>query len=139
MTRNKIEFAPPWIVDKAVRIEVDENWDGAYEEIHENDVDRSSNIIGAHFVFKVKKEEKGKTLKARLCPPGNKDKMKDLIRSDAASVQFDSIRLLLSTAACKGFRLGCVHIKKAYMQSGPITRDLYIRPPKELNCGKGIL
>lgn len=113
--------------------------EGAFEEVNESELDKHANIIGAHFVFKVKKEEKGKRLKARLCPHGNRDKMKYLIRSDTASVQFDSIRLLLSLAAFRGFRLGCIDIKKAYMQSGRITRDLYVRTLRELNCGRGIL
>lgn len=42
------------------------------------------------------------------------------------------IRLLLFLAVMLGFRIGATDVKGAYMKSGPTTRDLYVRPPKEL-------
>ena len=49
------------------------------------------------------------------------------------------IRLMLCLSAMFGFRLGHLDVKGAYMQSGPIKRDIYVRPPKELNPKPGEL
>lgn len=101
---------------------------------------RAENVISAHFVYKVKSDEKGKKrLKARLCPHGNRDKMKDTIRKDSATAQFDVIRLICSIASILRMRLGCIDVKGAYLQSGPITRDIYVKPPRECNVPRGIL
>lgn len=71
-------------------------------------------------------------MKARLCPHGNRDKMKNDVRKDSSTAQFDEILLLLSLASMLHFRLGCIDIKGAYLQSGPIRRQIYILPPPEV-------
>lgn len=76
-------------------------------------------------------------LKARLCPHGNRDKMKHQIRKDSATAQFDVIRLLLSIATILQLRLGCVDIKGVYLQSGPIQRKIFVRPSKEITSERG--
>lgn len=50
------------------------------------------------------------------------------------------IRLVIIQAATLGLVIGTEDIKGAYMQSGPIRRDLYVRPTrdchrKEESCG----
>lgn len=140
VTRKRMECAPQWILDKAVRSELEVNWKDAYVPIIESDVPRKANVITSHFVFKIKKEEGGKMrLKARLCPHGNRDKMKNDIRKDSATAQFDVIRLFCSMAAVLQFRLGCLDIKGAYLQSGPIQREIFVRPPKECGSIRGML
>lgn len=81
MNRRGIECAPPWVIDKAVKEEVKSNWSGSYEEVYELSVPRHSNIIRSHIVYNVKSEEGvSKRFKARLCPHGNRDIMKDEVR-----------------------------------------------------------
>ena len=140
VTRRKMECAPPWIVEKAVTAEYTSNWADAYIEVKDEDVRKGANVIGSHIVYKVKVEENGrKRLKARLCPHGNHDIEKDSVRKDSATAQFDVIRMLCSLATILNFRLGCLDIKGAYLQSGPIQRDIYVRPPPELHSRRGIL
>lgn len=140
VTRRKMECAPPWIVEKAVKTEYNSNWANSYIEMKDADVPKGANVIGSHIVDKVKVEENNrKRLKAHLCPHGNHDNEKDSIRKDSATAQFDVIRLLCSIAAFLRFRLGCLDIQGAYLQSGPIRRDIYVRPPPELRTRKGIL
>lgn len=86
----------------------------------------------------VKQEENGKKrLKDSLCPHGNRDKMKNNIRKDSATAQFDVIRLFCSIATILNFRLGFLDIQKAYLQSGPIQREIFVRPPRECGADRG--
>lgn len=78
-------------------------------------------------------------MKARLCPHGNRDKEKGNIRNDSANALFDIMRILLSLAAILNFPLGCFDMKGACLQSGQVSRELYVRPPKEWNCKRGVL
>lgn len=92
-----------------------------------------SNVINSHIVYKVKVEENiHMRIKASICPHGNRDKMKGKIRKDSVSDRFDVIMLLLSMATILGFHIGCIDIKSAYLQSGPIKRTIYVRPPRGL-------
>lgn len=71
-------------------------------------------------------------MKARLCPNGNRDLLKNTVRNDFSTTQFDVTRLILSLATIFIFRIACVDIKDAYLQSGPIKRCIYVSPPREL-------
>lgn len=55
---------------------------------------------------------------------------------DSATVQFDVIRLMLSMISMTPMRLGLVDISSVYMQSGPIQRENYVRPPREWDRGR---
>lgn len=137
---GKIAFAPPWIVEQTFAKEHESNWSDAYETVVEKDVPREANIITSHVVYKVKTDEQGeRELKARIVPHGNRDLEKDSIRKDSATAQLCVIRLLLSIVTFLGFRLGFADIKGAYLQSGPIQRQIYVRPPKEWQGTRGRL
>ena len=132
VTRNKLEFAPPWILDDAFDTEYKANWSESYTPVEEKDVPRHANIITSHVVYKVKTDEDGtRTLKSRIVPHGNRDDEKDSIRKDSATAQLNIIRLLLSLVTFLGFRIGTADIKGAYLQSGPFQRAIYVRPPRE--------
>ena len=132
VTRSKLEFAPPWILDYAFDKEYKSNWVGSYIPVEEKDVPHDANIITSHVVYKIKTAEDGtRTLKSRIVPHGNRDDDKDSIRKDSATAQLNIIRLLLSLVTFLGFRLATADIKGAYLQSGPIKRAIYVRPPRE--------
>lgn len=77
-------------------------------------------------------------LKGWICPHGNRDVMKNDVRNDSATAQFDVIRLMLSVTAILPFRIGLVDISGIYMQSVPIKRKIYVRPPRERDeAGRG--
>lgn len=133
VTRSKLQYAPDWLLDEALRIEYEENWCKNIEHVEDTDVPRNSNIISSHVLYKVKvDEDDNKKMKARICPHGNRDLEKNNIRNDSTNAQFDMIRLLLFLSLMFSFRLGGLDVKGAYMKSGDITRLLYVRPPKEL-------
>lgn len=49
------------------------------------------------------------------------------------------IKMILVLACTIKFRLECMDSKGAYLQSRSIDRDMYIRPPKELDLSRKIL
>lgn len=69
-------------------------------------------------------------MKARIFPQGNKEKMKDNVRTYSTTAQFDSIRLLLAIVTSLK-HLGVLDIIGAYMQIGPINWDMFVSPPRE--------
>lgn len=71
-------------------------------------------------------------LKVRLCPHNNKDKIKHKFQKDPSKAQFDALWLLLFHVTLLKFRIVCFDIKKAYLQSGPIKREIYVRSASEL-------
>lgn len=111
-----------------------------YEITHEQQVPKNANVISSHVAYKIKiDEDESLKLKDRICPHGNRDKEKDVIRKDSASVQFPIIRLMLRISALLSLRIGKVDISAAYLQSGPITREIFVRPPKEHGGKRGTL
>ena len=134
-----LEFASPWLVRESYE-EEEKNWVGVFEVVDESQVPKGANVISSHVAYKIKVgEDNTLKLKARICPHGNRDKEKDGIRKDSAAVQFPIIRLMLSIAALLGLRLGTIDITAAYLQSGPIKRIIYVRPPKEHRGQRGKL
>lgn len=97
VTITRMQSAPSWLTHKALTEEHNNNWATAYEEISEKDIPEGANVISSHVVYKIKTDEKGEhRLKARICPHGNKDAMKDGIRKDSATAQFNVIRMMLA-------------------------------------------
>ena len=141
VTYKALEFAPPWITDESFQKEFEDNWINSFEPISEAEVPRNkSNIVTCHTLYRIKQNEHGeRKLKARIVPHGNRDKEKHNIRGDSAAVQFDAIRLTLSMASIRKYRLALVDIKGAFMQSGNTKRRIYVRPPREWKGDRGIL
>ena len=140
VSRGKLAFAPSWLLEEAFKKEHDTNWADAYEWVSEYDVPRRANVITSHVVYKLKTDETGnRELKARIVPHGTYDTERNEICKEASTAQRFVIRLLLSLVTFLGFRLGIIDIKGAYLQSGPIKRAIYVRPPREWGGPRGRL
>lgn len=140
VTASAVAFAPGWIVDKAMKAEHDDNWTDAYEEVLEHDLPQKANLISSHILFRVKTNDDGSLrLKGRIVVHGNRDDEKKTVRSDSAAADMMIVRLVASLAAILGFELGTADIKGAYMQSGPITREVYVRPPRDCYRKRGVV
>lgn len=131
ISEARLEFLPRWIIDKSISKEK-ANYATAYEELDIASLPKEANLISSHHFFQVKHEgEKDKLkLKCRLVSHGNRDKEKDYIRKDSATAQFPIIRVVLSLVAVLQLSVATIDIKKAYMQGGYLSRDIYMRPPK---------
>lgn len=71
-------------------------------------------------------------MEARFCTHGNNGSMKEYLRMDSATAQYDVMRILLSLTNFIIMRPVVVDINRSYMQSEPIKRDIYVRPSKEM-------
>ncbi|KAA8492111.1 Copia protein [Porphyridium purpureum] len=120
----------PSIFQRALDAEI-ENWrDGRYTEVSHDLVFPRSNIIGSHIVFKLKFEtQQTLKLKARLVLWGHLDKDKAWLISDTPTLPIAAVRLVFLTAATHECAICKVDVIGAYLQSGPIDRDVYVRPP----------
>lgn len=131
VTRQKLTFVPPWLLDEALEGEL-KGWD---EHIQVESLTKGQSrhaVIGSHVLYCVKSRESGEHyIKARLVIHGNEERNKEDYRSDASSLHFTLIRVILSMAVCLGFKIGGVDVTKAYHQSGQPPRDIRVRPPAE--------
>ena len=133
VSESKLQFAPRWILDKAIAKEKANYKDkDAYVSMAIRSLPRRSNVISSHHFFHVKTDgEEGRLkLKCRLVLHGNRDSDKDSVRTDSSTAQFGCIRLLLSVATIFQFAIASLDISGAYLQAGDLGRDIYMRPPK---------
>jgi len=141
--RRDAPFLPPFIFDEANKKELVKNWVPNMERIRIANVPSGSNIIGSHFVYKLKfktAEKDGEKpfleLKSRLCVHGNHDDERESIRTDAAVVSHVGFRLIYSFAVTNGFILGKADVRGAYTQSGEAKRLVYVKPPFKLDSNQ---
>lgn len=100
----------------------------------------NANVISSHVIYKFKTSEDGSyTLKARIVPHGNRDVEKDNIGKDSSTAQFDVVRIMLAVCNFIGLSLTIAEVKGAYLQSGPIQREIFVRPPREWIRKRGCL
>ena len=99
------------------------------EEVIEEVEDHGQRRISTTWVITDKKENTGTIVKARLVARGYEDESD--VRSDSPTCMKDSIRLMLSVAVSRGWKIHSLDVKAAFLQGQQIARDLYIFPPKE--------
>lgn len=134
VTIGSLEFAPDWVLDDAIHSELATNWKGAYTAVSMVAIPQGANLISSHLLFKVKDDDKGNLkLKARLVLHGHRDRDRYSVRRDSASADLSVVRLLISLASILNFSLATADVQGAYMQSGPIQRDIYVRPPRRID------
>eukprot|EP00171_Calliarthron_tuberculosum_P007062 IDg7062t1 len=139
VTQRDMEFAAPWIVEESYK-EEESNWNDVYVVVNERDIPMKSNVITSHVTYKIKvQEDNTLKLKSRICAHGNRDNDKDKVRKDSAAAQFPIIRLLAIISTLLGFKMACIDISAAYLQSGPCHREIYMRPSPEHKRARGTL
>lgn len=103
-----------------------------WKVVHRSEVPADSNVLGGRFVLAVKnigtKDEKAK---ARYIAQGHKDKDKPYMVHDTSTLRASSVRVILSVAAVKGFRIFSHDVNQAYVQSkDKLTRKIFVLPKK---------
>jgi len=73
--------------------------------------------------------------KARLVARGFEEDTSQLC-SDCPTCSKESLRILLAILASNHWKLNAMDIKSAFLQGFPVSRDLYLQPPKEFDKGK---
>lgn len=130
---SDLQLDSSWIINEVFKCEYVDNWRDAYTPSNEWDLTRDANVISSRFQIKVKK---GKSTNLELNDSmvlhrHLDDEMDELYKH---SISKDMVLTLLGVAIVfiinSPFRVA--HISGAYMQSGTIGRNLYVRPPPKL-------
>ncbi len=95
-------------------------------------VPNSSNVITSHVIYKVKANDDGTLkMKARIAPHGNKDKDRDLLKTDSVQCPPTGISILISIATIMKWPLAKIDFTSAFLQTGDAKRDVYVIPSRE--------
>lgn len=117
--------------EEAKKAELD-SWkrNNVYEEVE----DRGQKCISTRWICTLKEVNEGIIPKARLVARGFEELDKDNIPKDSPTCSTEALRLVLSVFAIKHWKPHSIDIKTAFLQGSELTRDLYLRPPKEVNA-----
>ena len=104
-----------------------ENWrkNYVYEEV--NDVGQPR--IGVKWVLSEKLKDGKWKIKARLVAKGYEDVEKT--RNDSPTCSKESVRIMLTIGAAKGWSCKSLDIKAAFLQGKPLEREVFLKPPSE--------
>ena len=107
----------------------------AYEEV----LDEGQEKIPTRWVVNRKDEHDGLKvkMKARLCLRGDQEEEKP--RSDSPTVDKTSTRILYAIAANEGWEIESLDVTSAFLQGRKLERDLFVIPPQEANCPRGLV
>ena len=112
----------------AKHIEI-ENWkknDVFDEVLHKNE-----NLITTRWVITTKEKDGIISTKARLVARGFEDEASDKGKVDSPTCSRESLSLILSLLAMKKWKCQAIDIKTAFLQGNPLSRDVFLKPPKE--------
>ena len=79
--------------------------------------------------------EKNGAIRARLVARGYEENCN--VRTDSPTVSKSGLRTFLAVAAYKGWIARTTDIKSAFLQGKPLSRGVYVTPPKEAGSTKG--
>lgn len=102
------------------------------KRIPRSSLPKNANVVSSHTVYRIKMEDDDSLLlKARIAPHGNEDSDTDNLKSDCCMYPPLGIRIILSIAIIKKWRVLKIDVKSAFLQSRPAERDVYVNPPRE--------
>ena len=121
--------------DDAKQVEI-ENWNrnNVFEEVK----DTGQKCVSTRWVCSLKETEKGIVPKARLVARGFEEFNTKQLQKDSPTCASESLRLLLAVICQNQWNVHSMDIKSAFLQGMPLSRDIYVRPPPEVDS-KGVL
>ena len=126
---HKAQGFPFHVLQKAYKAE-EESFKKTVRVIDPSSVPAKENIISSHVLYKIKiTDGEGLQLKARIAPHGNEDSIKREMRSDCSMCDPTGVRVLISNATVRKWRISKVDVKSAFLQTGPAERSVYVIPP----------
>ena len=99
---------------------------GVYDEVD----DIGQSYVSVRWVLTEKIKEGTKVMKARLVARGYEDDLGNE-RTDSPTVNKESLRLAYTIFAGKQWEINSLDIKAAFLQGQPLTREVYLKPPRE--------
>jgi hypothetical protein len=118
---------------------------GVFAVVTDRDVPQGVRIFNSRFVDEIKHPGTDKAFeKSRLVVQAYNDQGKDLVLTQSPTIQRVSQRIILALAPglqqAKSVALYLRDISQAYVQSNTyLSRDIFIRPPLELNLQLGTI
>ena len=114
---------------------------GVFEIVAISEVPKDARICGSRFVDEVKNIGTATAFeKSRLVAQAYNDDGKDMVLTQAPTIQRMSQRLILTLCVITGYNLFLRDIAQAYVQSTTsLNREFYLRPPKELGLQEGFV
>ena len=110
-----------------------------YEEVDAAQVE-SDNIIGTQWVLVRKEMPDGSTkVKGRLCMMGNLEKNKSKIPTDSPTINKMTLKIFITIAASMGWEFISTDVRRAFLQTEELDREVYCIPPSEANVPPGKL
>ena len=103
-----------------------------YDEV---DVEKQSSI-SIRWVLTEKIIKGKRQVKARLVARGFEDASRNDVRKDSPTCGRENLRLLFALTSSCNWRINTMDIKSAFLQRKCIERDVFIKPPKEVNTSK---
>ena len=108
-----------------------------YEEVNATEV-KSENIVKTEWVLVRKEQDDGSSkVKARLCLRGDQEILKHQIPRDSSTINKVTLKIFLTVAASLGWDMDSSDVRRAFLQTEPIQREVYCIPPAEANVQKG--
>jgi hypothetical protein len=104
-------------------------------EVYEEVEDNGEECISLRWVLKDKPDGNGGHFcKARLCVRGFEEEQD--FRTDSPTCSREGIRLFLSTAATRKWKIRSMDVKGAFLQGKELDRHVLLRPPREAASSK---
>ena len=115
--------------EEAKRVELD-NWEkmGVYEVVE----DRGQSFVTVRWVLSQKLIDNERKNKARLVARGYEDDTYGIAK-DSPTVNKENLRLAFMIIASKKWVINSLDIRAAFLQGKPISREVYLKPPREAN------
>ena len=87
--------------------------------------------ISTRWVLTEKFVNGNKTTKARLVARGFEEDHLAKLRTDSPTCGKESLRIVIAIIITNGWEITSLDIKSAFLQGKEISRDLFVKPPKE--------
>ena len=104
------------------------------KEVYEEKINEGQKLMGLKWVIKPKIIEGSPGCKARLVCKGCEET--ETFRKDSPTCSKPAIRLSLVLIAASLWTLESLDVKCAFLQSDHITREIFVKPPKEAKTDK---
>ena len=88
-------------------------------------------FITSGWIVTKKFLEGKRACKARLVVYGNQ--IVDNIQTDSPTVRKSSLRILFALAVQYGWKVKTADVTSAFLQSQPLNRDVYVKPPADIH------
>ena len=94
-------------------------------EVYKEVEDKGQPAISTRWILWRKKDE----VRARLVARGFEEDIETTV--DSPTISKCSMRLTIAIAVSYGWKIQSTDVKSAFLQSQPMVRDVYIKPPRE--------